>query len=129
MTNNKEELLEYPILIDSGMDLAATEEFIGTASAIYQIAHYTIAPDRKIVYMDQQKEGKEIVDAPSGLRRKFERNLIVAGYLVKPTGFFKFLKSDKIRVVPEEERNEIESKLLDMVKNENQTEVKNINFG
>ena len=108
----KEKLQEYPVLIDASLDLEATREYFGTGSCNYALSETSLDKDRKVVYLRQQREGNKMIDTSAGFKRICEHGVVVCGYRVNPTGFFKFLKSPKIRIIPEAEKQSIESEIV-----------------
>jgi len=107
----KERLQEYPILVDAALDFEATREHFGTGSCGYAISERRLDDGQVVVYIHQQREGEEVVDTPRGFGRVCEQGILVCGYKTKP-GFFGFLRFSKIRTVPDEERQAVESELV-----------------
>jgi|SRR3989344_2644764 len=97
-------LKSYPITTDPEIDL----DELG--AAVIGIRHHQLQNQRTLVYLEQ-------IRCTYTLSKPTERQICVAGYLVPPTGFFKFLKEEKIEVVPESERDNVESELLRAIDN------------
>jgi len=107
----KEKLQNYPELIDADLDFAATREHFGTGSCNYAVSEKILANGQVVVYLHHQREGEQAVDTPIGFRRVCEQGIIVCGYKVKPR-ILGFLRMPKIRIVPDAEREAVESELL-----------------
>ena len=111
----KEKLHEYPILIDASLDFKATKEHFGTGSCNYAISEYAYGNGRVVVYFHQQREGKVFI-TPIGFKRACEQGIVICGYKANPKGFLKFLKSPKIKTIPDTERQKVESELAEIIK-------------
>jgi len=112
----EQELQDYPELIDPFLDFEATREFMGRGSCVYGISHYKNGSGKVVVYMGQQREGDEVVCLGDGqFGRKCIHGLIVAGYLARPKGLLSMFKGKKIRIIPNEDRENVESELLERV--------------
>ena len=111
----KEKLHEYPVLVDASLDFEATREHFGTGSCNYAIGEKRLASGETAVYLCQQREGDKVVGTPIGFRRVCEHGIVVCGYRVNPTGLLKFLKSPKIRTIPDAERQKVESELTEKI--------------
>lgn len=73
-------LREYPTMIDPSLDLEATRERFGRARCVTAIKETRARNGRTIVYMEEQRESKEIVQTELGPRRKYEHGIIICGY-------------------------------------------------
>jgi hypothetical protein len=112
----KETLEEYPILIDSELDFEATREFIGRGSCVYSIKNLK-TKEGTIVYMWQQKESdEEVYDKGKYIGKKCIQGIIVAGYSTKQKGLLSFLKSRKIKKIPEKDKEQIKTTILNSIK-------------
>lgn len=119
----KEKLQEYPILIDAPLDFEATREYFGTGSCNYAISETPLGSGKTAVYLHQQKEGDKVVDTSNGVRRICEHGIVICGYKINPKGFFKFLKSPRIKLIPDEEKEKVKSELLEKLADKKPTYV------
>lgn len=111
---NPEELREYPTLTDPLLELEAPLDLHDLRSCVFNLQHHQIPSGRTIVFMDQQREGNEPVYLSGKfIGRKYEHGIIVAGYLVKPSGVLAFLKKDRIQTVPDVERDAVKSDITE----------------
>ena len=110
----KETLQEYPMLIvDASLDFEATREHFGTGICNYALSESKISNGETAVYLHQQREGNKVVDTSVGFRRVCEHGIVICGYKVNPTGFFKVLKNSKIRTIPDTEKRQVKSELVE----------------
>lgn len=111
MTNK--ELMEYPSLpSDPALDFEASKIFFGRGSCVYGIEEKVLSSGETVVYLAQQIEGDEIIDTPRGFGRICKQRIIICGYKVEPSGFFKIFKSKKIELILDDERKKVISELL-----------------
>ncbi|HLC53830.1 MAG TPA: hypothetical protein VJK03_04780 [Candidatus Nanoarchaeia archaeon] len=107
-------LLPYPeVLIDPAGDFEATRHYFGKGSCIYNTKHYVAQSGETVVYIWQQREGDEpVFNEGKYIGNKCLHGIIVAGYLVKPSGIFSFFKRNKVRVVNDEDRESLEAEIM-----------------
>ena len=113
----KEKLQEYPTIIDASLDFEATREHFGTGNCNYAISETILNNGETAVYLHQQREGEKVVNTPMGFRRVCEHGIVICGYKSNPTGFLRFLKSPKIRTIPDAERRRVKSELVEKLRN------------
>lgn len=115
----KGRLHEYPMQpTDPLMDFEFTKQFSPSrrGSCILSVDRHRDETGRVIVYMNQEMEGNEVVNTPLGWDRKSIYGIIIAGYLVKPTGIFAPLKENKVSSIPRGEREAVQEELLPWTK-------------
>jgi hypothetical protein len=111
----KEKLEDYPVMIDPELDFEATKQHYGRGSCVYSIKSLK-QHNKKIVYMWQQKESDEpVYDNGKYIGRKCIRGIIVAGYSTRQKGLLSFLKSRKIMIIPEKDKEQITAEILSSV--------------
>jgi hypothetical protein len=108
----KENLQEYPTLVDPFLDFEATRGHFGTGSCNYGIGEQRLTSGEILVYLNQQREGQKVVSTPTGFGRVCEQGVVICGYKARARGIFGFLRGSKVRTIPDAERQKVESELL-----------------
>ncbi len=93
----EEKLHDYPFTGDFWLDLEQTG--VGNDGPI----HLELSSGKTLVYMNIFDQNRS---------SKLSRDIVIAGYFVKPKGFFKYFEADKIRLVPDSEKQHIKSELI-----------------
>ena len=106
-----QDLREYPELIDPFLDFEATRKHFGTGACNYGRQELKLSSSKILVYLNQQREGLDVVSTPTGLGRICELGIIICGYKVRPGGLFGFLKKPRIKPIPECERKQAKLEL------------------
>jgi len=108
----KEKLEDYPTLVDPFLDFEATRGHFGTGSCNYGIGERKLDSGKVLVYLNQQREGNQVVSTPTGFGRVCEQGVVICGYKVRQKGILGFLRGSKIKAVSPAERQAVETELI-----------------
>ncbi len=97
-----EKLLDYPTLHDDPLSDIITYEAMYKAPHRYALFEEILSSGKVAVCVVQQ--------TPVG--GHFEHEVVICGYCVEPTGFFKRFKSKKMRLIPENDRAVVRSEII-----------------
>ena len=103
-------------MIDPFLDFEATREYFGIGNCNYSIGKAKLSSGETVVYMNQQRESDREIDTPTGPRKICVRNLVICGYRENPK-FLGFLRTKKIRIIPQEERDSVKSEIINIIRN------------